>query len=95
MEQTENKTIYIDEIWISTTRNWMVFDNYGNEIIEYQKALTEDKINKKTVKFVLDNAQAIFITRKIPDSNDIEKFEVSADEIKYLLGIHNNQRRTK
>ncbi|MHA1360780.1 MAG: hypothetical protein ACTSRC_21875, partial [Candidatus Helarchaeota archaeon] len=85
----EDKTIYIDEVWIFTNRKWLVLDNYGNELKEYQAALMATKIDKETVRFVLENALDIYLKRWFKG----ETIQITADEAKYLLGIHEEQER--
>jgi len=83
----KDKTIYIDKVYIFTNRNCLIFDNHGEQMVEYQKKMNCLTLDKETARFVLDNAQEIRLARW----SIKESFEITADEAKCLLGIHEEQ----
>jgi len=59
----KDKTNYIDKVYIFTNRNCLIFNNHGEQMVEYQKKMSCSKLDKETARFVFDNAQEIYVGR--------------------------------
>ena len=71
------------EMWLFTNRNCLIFDNEGNQIVEYQRGISCSNLNKEVAYTATVEAESFHIGKFREWVHDITR-----EEMQYLLGVH-------
>ena len=70
------------QMWLFTNRNCLVFDEEGDQIPEYQRAITCYSLNKKLARQACDEAEEFHI-----GSWRVWEHTIDRRQMIYLLGL--------
>jgi hypothetical protein len=74
------------EIILFTNRNCLIFDEDGNQMCEYQSKISHSHIDKNIARKVISEAKKFSLCKFREWIH-----EISVDDMKCLLGVHENQ----
>ena len=74
-------------MWLFTNRNCMIFDEDGNQMTEYQNAISCNSIDKKRALEITNKAEKFVLSKW----SSHEFFHITRKEMQYLLGIRTHE----
>lgn len=74
------------QMHLFTNRNCLIFGDDDNQICEYQAKISCLHMDKKFARKIINESEIFYISKFREWSH-----EISRDEMKYLLGVHDTQ----